>query len=66
MKTLEIKPSTKIKVGDELVGIHNGLYAHVVKIVESTYHISFAIDYADERPVQRSRKKLEKHFHLIK
>jgi hypothetical protein len=61
-----ITPKTKIKVGTEVRGIANGLYATVVKVVNNTYHLQFAIDYADERPTQRSRKKLEAYYHIVR
>lgn len=61
-----ITPETKIKVGTEVRGISNGLFATVVKIVNNTYHLQFAIDYAGERPIQRSRKKLEAYFHIMR
>ena len=61
-----ITPKTKIKVGTNIRGIANGLFATVVKIVNNTYHLQFDIDYAEERPIQRSRKKLEAYYHIIR
>ena len=63
---IPITPDTEVKVGDEIMGIANELFAEIVKIVDNTYYIQFAIDYADERPIQRSRKKLENYYLIYK
>ena len=63
---IPITQDTEIKVGDEIMGIDNELFAEIVKIVDNTYYIQFAIDYADEKPIQRSRKKLENYWLIYK
>ena len=66
MKTQVITSKTKIKVGDNIMAIANEAFAQIIKIVGNTYHISFDVDTIDDRPSQRSRMKLEKHWVLVK
>jgi len=48
------------------MAIANEAFAQIIKIVGNTYHISFDVDTIDDRPSQRSRMKLEKHWVLVK
>jgi hypothetical protein len=66
MKTQTITSKTKIKVGDDVMAIANEAFAQVIKIVGNTYYILFDVDTIDDRPSQRSRTKLEKHWVLVK
>ena len=62
---IPITPDTEVKVGDDIMAIANEAFAQVIKIVGNTYYISFDVDTIDDRPSQRSRKKLE-NYYLIK
>ena len=65
-KWVRITPQTKLKVGDELVRIHDITFADVVKIDGNKTFVTFAADYADDKPTKKTRDVLEDYWLLMK
>ena len=65
-KMLRITPQTKLKVGDEVVAIKSTEFATIIKIEGDTFLLSFAADYADDKPVKKKRDILEDYYLLMK
>lgn len=61
---VRITPATKLKVGDDVLGMYNDLFGTIVKVSGDNYFITYDIDYADEKPTKRSRKQMEDSFIL--
>lgn len=59
---IAISKNTKLKVGDNLLGIGNGMFAEIVKIVGTKIYIKYDASYADERPIVRDIKKMPERF----
>ncbi len=65
-KFVKITPTTKLKVGDNIVSMKRMTFAEIVAVNENTYSISFDMDYAGEKPFKKSKKSLESNWLLIK
>ena len=60
-----IDKNTKLKVGDELLGIYNGGFAEIVKITGDKYYLQYDMDYAGDKPLPKSFSTLRDNY-LIK
>lgn len=59
---IAIDKNTKLKVGDSLLGIGNGMFASIVKIKGDKIAIQYDADSADDRPIVRDIKKMPERF----
>jgi spore coat polysaccharide biosynthesis protein SpsF (cytidylyltransferase family) len=57
-----ITPETTIEKGDYVLGKYNGLFGNIVRITGDNYFITYDIDDAEDPPIKRVRKSLEKNF----
>jgi len=57
-----ITPETTIEKGDFVLGKYNGLFGNIVRITGNNYFITYDLDDAEDPPVQRVRKSLERNF----
>ena len=63
MKTMTlITPETTIEKGNQVMGKYNGLFGYIARITGNNYFITYDIDDAEDPPIKRVRKSLEKNF----
>ena len=55
---------TKLKVGNEIVRMGDMMFAEIVKIAGDKVFLQFDIDYADEKPIKKTREQLEDNYIL--
>jgi hypothetical protein len=64
-KYVMIDKNTKLKVGDNLLGIYKGAFAEIVKIVGDKYFLQYDQDFYKDKPIPKSFSVLRNNY-LIK
>ena len=65
-KLLKITPTTKLKVGDNIVSMSNMTSANIVNVDGDRYSVAFAMDVSNEKPRKTTKKSLQSNWLLVK
>ena len=59
---VRVVPQTKLEVGNKLVRMNDMTFAEIVKIKDDKVFLQFDIDYADEKPTEKTREEIQDNY----